>query len=204
IRRRLQRRMVLHKLTSIEQYLKYLEHTRDEVLALYSDILIHVTRFFREPESFDALREVVFPKITGQRSIEDPIRIWIPGCATGEEAYSVAMALVEFTEEQITTLPIQIFATDVSEAAVEFARAGTYPDSITGDVSPERLRRFFSRVDGSYRISKTIRDMCVFARQDLTRDPPFSRLDLIVCRNVLIYLGMTLQKKLMNVFHYAL
>jgi two-component system CheB/CheR fusion protein len=205
IRRRLQRRMVLHRITSIDHYVRYLQKNPDEVNALYRDLLIHVTRFFREPESFKALAETVFPAILAARQgNEDPVRIWVPGCATGEEPYSIAIALLEALGENAGATPIQIFATDVSEIAIEHARTGTYPDSISADVSAERLRRFFVRVDGSYRISKAVRDVCVFARQDLTRDPPFSRLDLIVCRNVLIYLAVTLQKRLMAVFHYAL
>jgi two-component system CheB/CheR fusion protein len=210
IRRRLQRRMILHKITSVDHYIKFLQQQPDEIRALYSDILIHVTRFFREPESFTALAEVVYPAILSQRlgrsnnDHEDPIRIWVPGCATGEEPYSIAIALLEFLGEDGANIPVQVFATDISDAAIDFARAGVYPDNITEDVSPERLRRFFTRSDGGYRISKTVRDLCVFARQDITRDPPFSKLNLIVCRNVLIYLGPILQKRIMTVFHYAL
>ncbi len=204
IKRRLQRRMLLQRVESLEQYIHYLERNANEVHALYQDILIHVTGFFREPESFTALTDVVFPKIVENRRGESPIRIWVPGCATGEEAYSVAITLLEFLGDRANSVPIQIFATDVSEQTVEQARTGIYPPSIEGDVSAARLRRFFTKLDGSYRINKLVRDLCIFARQDLTRDPPFSRVDLIVCRNVLIYLGPSLQKKLMNVFHYAL
>ena len=204
IKRRLQRRMVLHKITALDQYINFLQQNPEEVQNLYADILIHVTRFFREPESFKTLADVVFPSILHHRHGDEPVRVWVPGCATGEEAYSVAIALLEHLGDEAPGTPIQVFATDVSDAAVEQARAGLYPDSISEDVSPERLRRFFTRSDGSYRISKTVRDLCIFARQDLTRDPPFSRLDLIMCRNVLIYLGTVLQKRLMGVFHYAL
>jgi two-component system, chemotaxis family, CheB/CheR fusion protein len=204
IRRRLQRRMVLHKLRNLKEYQNFLKAHPDEVAELYKDLLIHVTRFFREPDSFNSLREIVFPAIFGMRRGEIPARIWIPGCSTGEEPYSIAIAIMEYLGQNINSTPVQIFGTDVSDMAVEQARAGLYPESIVADVSPERLRRFFQKVDGHYRISKLIRDMCIFARQDLTRDPPFSRMDLIVCRNVLIYLDLPLQKKLMNVFHYAL
>jgi two-component system CheB/CheR fusion protein len=204
IRRRLQRRMVLHKTIRLDEYLRLLEKNPDEIKNLYRDILIHVTRFFREPASFEALKKTVFPRIVEEASGKRPLRIWVPGCATGEEPYSIAIALLEFLGEEANTVPVQVFATDVSEEAVERARAGTYPEMIAADVSPERLRRFFSRLDGHYRISKLVRDSCIFARQDLTRDPPFSKLDLVVCRNVLIYLGPRLQRKLMNVFHYAL
>ncbi len=146
----------------------------------------------------------VFPAIVSERRNDTPIRIWIPGCSTGEEAYSVAIALLEFLGDNAPSRPVQIFATDVSELAIDRARAGLYSDNIAADVSAERLRRFFNKVDGSFRVTKRVRDLCIFARQDLTRDPPFSKLDLIVCRNVLIYLGPVPQRKLMTVFHYAL
>lgn len=204
IRRRLQRRMVLHKLIAVDEYINLLQRSNSEIHALYHDLLIHVTRFFRDPETFQALADEVFPKIVESRASGQPIRVWVPGCSTGEEAYSVAIALLEFLGDGSNRVPAQIFATDVSGAAVEHARAGVYPDSIATDVSAERLRRFFSKTDGNYRVAKAVRDMCVFARQDLTRDPPFSKLDLILCRNVLIYLGPMLQRKLMSVFHYAL
>jgi len=204
IRRRLQRRMVLHKISGVEQYLKLLRRDPGEVRALHQDLLILVTRFFRDPESFNTLTSKVFARIVPDRGREQPLRIWVPGCSTGEEAYSVAIALLEFLGNEAQGVLVQIFATDVSETAVEQARLGSYPESIAADVSPERLRRFFAKTGANYRISKTARDMCVFARQDLTRDPPFSKLDLILCRNVLIYLSPTLQRRLMSIFHYAL
>ncbi len=204
IERRMQRRMVLHRFVRIEQYLRYLHENPGEAQALYRDILIHVTRFFREPDSYESLKTEVFPKILEQRRNDDPIRVWIPGCSTGEESYSVGIALLEYLADRANGTTVQIFATDLSESAVEHARAGIYPESISADVSAGRLRRFFTKLDGNYRVSKVVRDLCVFARQDLTRDPPFSKLDLIVCRNVLIYMGLELQKRLMSVFHYAL
>jgi two-component system CheB/CheR fusion protein len=204
IRRRLHRRMVLLKMTDVGQYLRHLQSDSTEALQLSQDILIHVTRFFRDPDSFQALTTEVFPDITVNRASDTPIRIWMPGCSTGEEAYSVAISLLEHLGEEASSIPIQIFATDVSEAAIDHARVGVYPQTIAADVSPERLRRFFSKSDGNYRITKVVRDLCVFARQDLSRDPPFSKLDLVVCRNVLIYLAPALQKKLLNVFHYSL
>jgi two-component system CheB/CheR fusion protein len=204
IRRRIQRRMMLHKIGALDHYLHYLEETPGEVENLYQDILIHVTRFFREPESFEALKSSVYPKIIAQRRRDAPIRIWVPGCSTGEEPYSVAMTLIEYLSDYALNTPIQIFATDLSEAAIERARAAVYPGSIAADVSGERLRRFFVHNGATYQVNKSVRDLCVFARQDLTRDPPFSKLDLIVCRNVLIYLGAVLQKKLITVFHYSL
>ena len=204
ILRRLQRRLALQKLTGLTQYVKLLEDSPEELQRLYQDVLIHVTRFFREPESFEALTETVFPQILKNRREDAPIRLWVCGCATGEEAYSVAIALLEFLGERARSIPIQIFATDVSEAAIDHARNGVYPEGSVADLSPERLDRFFTRIDGSYHVSKVVRDLCVFARQDLTRDPPFSKLDLILCRNVLIYMTTPLQRKLMAVFHYAL
>jgi two-component system CheB/CheR fusion protein len=204
IRRRLLRRMALHRISNIDQYMKLLRADQVELRGLFQDLLIHVTRFFREPESFAALEAEVFPKLVAGRDPDLPIRAWVCGCATGEEAYSLAIELVEFLQRQPDSFRVQIFATDVSEAAIEHARAGVYPASITGDVSADRLRRFFTRSDGHYRVSKQIRDMCVFARQDLTKDPPFSRLDLVMCRNVLIYMDAVLQRRLIGLFHYAL
>ncbi|HUE39030.1 MAG TPA: chemotaxis protein CheB, partial [Candidatus Binatia bacterium] len=206
--RRLRRRMALQRSPDVEQYLRRLQEDADEARKLAQDILIHVTRFFRDPESFTALAEEVFPEILarggGESRVDDPIRIWVPGCSTGEEAYSVAITLLECLGEKATGTPIQIFASDISETAIAVARAGVYPLTIAADVSPERLRRFFAKTDGGYRINKAVRDLCIFARQDLTRDAPFSRLDLIVCRNVLIYLGAAPQRKLLSVFDYAL
>jgi two-component system CheB/CheR fusion protein len=204
IRRRMQRRMVLHKISSIEQYVRFLQQSPNEVRSLYQDILIHVTRFFRDAETFQTLTSRVFPKIMDARKQDQPIRVWVPGCSTGEEAYSLSISLLEFLGDRAGDIQVQIFATDVSENAIEQARAGLYPQSIEADVSPEQIRQYFNKMDGRYRVAKRARDLCVFARQDLTRDPPFSKLDLIVCRNVLIYLNASLQKKLMGVFHYAL
>lgn len=204
IKRRLQRRMALQRMTSVAEYISMIERTPAEIKSLYKDLLIHVTRFFREPECFEALSHVVFPHIFEEAADKRPIRVWVPGCATGEEPYSIAISLLEFAGERATTTPIQVFATDVSEDAIERARAGLYPEAIASDVSAERLRRFFTRVDGQWRVSTLVRDSCIFARQDLTRDPPFSKLDLVVCRNVLIYLGVPLQRKLTGMFHYAL
>jgi two-component system CheB/CheR fusion protein len=204
IKRRLQRRMLVQRIDSLDGYINFLKQNPLEVTRLYQNVLIHVTRFFREPESFDALKQDIFPQILQTRNADQPIRIWIPGCSTGEEAYSVAIGLLEFLEERSLSLPIQIFATDLSDAAVQHARTGLYPMTISEDVSAERLRKYFTVSDGHYRVAKSIRDMCIFARQDLTRDPPFSRLDLVICRNVLIYLGPVLQKKVISIFHYAL
>jgi len=204
LRRRLLRRMALHRTTEIGTYIRHLRNDPQEIKSLYQDLLIHVTRFFREPESFVSLANHALPDMLGAHGVHDPVRLWVPGCATGEEVYSLGIAMVEFLGDQFSERRIQIFATDVSESAIEQARAGTYPLSIAADISPERLKRFFSRSDAGYKINQLLRDMCVFARHDLTRDPPFSRMDLIVCRNVLIYLDEAAQKRLISMFHYAL
>jgi len=204
IKRRIARRMVLHKLESLKQYLQFLHENRAEPAALCEDILIHVTGFFREPESFQALAERFLPKIVENKPAGESIRVWVPGCSTGEEAYSIGMILLECLGDRVGSMPIQIFGTDISEVSIEKARAGVYSESSLTEVSPERLRRFFVKVAGGFQIAKSLREMCVFARQDLAQDPPFSRMDLISCRNVLIYMGPVLQKKVMGIFHYAL
>ena len=204
LRRRLARRMALQKIDGPADYLALIETDPAEATALYQDFLIRVTGFFRDPESFEGLAQRVFPSLCEGRSPKEPIRIWVPGCATGEETYSIAMALVEYLGERLSPESIQIFGTDVSEAAIEKARAGTYLDTIAQEVSAERLARFFVKADDHYRIAKSIRDLCIFARQDVIRDPPFSRLDLVSCRNLLIYLDATVQRRVMQVFHYSL
>ena len=165
---------------------------------------VTVTAFFREPAVFEDLKKKVFPALVETRGREDPIRIWVPGCATGEEAYSIAICLMEFLDEAEVSLPFEIFATDISETAIEKARAGTYTEAALAHVSPKRLARFFTRSEHGYRVAKIIRDVCVFARHDVTQDPPFSKLDLISCCNVLIYLGAVLQRKVLSILHYAL
>lgn len=204
IKRRIKRRMMLHKAESLKDYIKRLQENRVEVDALYQDILIHVTGFFRDPEVFEALKTLVFPNLLKNRTPEAPIRIWVPGCSTGEEVWSIAISLMEFLGDAGSGKEIQIFATDISETALEKARAGVYLENITTEVSPERLRRFFVKAGRGYQIHKSIREMCIFARQDIVKDPPFSRLDLISCRNLLIYLGSELQKRMLPIFHYAL
>jgi two-component system, chemotaxis family, CheB/CheR fusion protein len=204
IRRRIQRRMVVHKIESIEDYVKYLQQNPAEVKALYQDMLINVTSFFRNPTVFDNLKTIVYPSILKNRPRDATIRVWAPGCASGEETYSLAITLLEFLGDKASEIPIQLFGTDVNEASIIKARTGMYPENIQGDVSPERLRRYFSKTETGYRVSKTIRDMCIFAQHNVLYDPPFSQLDLICCRNVLIYLEPVLQKKIVSLFHYAL
>ncbi len=204
IRRRMVRRMGLLGLQKLEDYVNYLQEHPSEIGKLYNDLLINVTSFFRDPESFKSLQKLVFPIICQNKSQSLPIRIWVAGCATGEEVYSIAICLLEFLDDYPIKTAIQIFATDISEQAIETARAGVYHQNLMTDISPERLRRFFTPADGGYQISKLVRELCIFARQNLTSDPPFSRLDLISCRNMLIYLEPVLQKKVMPIFHYAL
>src|SRR5438128_12267321 len=204
VKRRIIRRMALHQIGTLKDYVQLLRHHPAEVEALHEDLLIKVTCFFRDPAAFEALNAEVFPGILKHRSPEEPIRVWVPGCSTGEETYSQAISLLEFLGHRSADIPIQLFGTDLSQESIGKARAGIYPDSIVADVSPERLRRFFAKVEVGYRINKTIRDMCVFARQNLLQDPPFSRIDIISCRNVLIYFGPVLQKRVMPIFHYAL
>jgi len=204
LRRRVARRMLLQKTDSLKKYLKLLATVRDERLALNEDLLINVTTFFREPESFEYLAQTVFPDLLKNKAPDDPIRIWIPGCSTGEEAYSIGMVLFEAMGDPPSHHSIQIFATDLSEKSIDRARLGKYGEGISVHVSPERLRTFFVPISGGYRVNKSIRDVCIFAKHDLSRDPPFSRLDLISCRNLLIYMGHPLQTRIMETFHYSL
>jgi two-component system, chemotaxis family, CheB/CheR fusion protein len=204
IRRRIQRRMLLHRIERMDQYVQFLQQHAEEAESLYQDLLINVTSFFRDPDSFRALRKKMFPRLLKNRGPDQSLRVWVPGCSTGEEAYSIAISLLESIGDKRAEVPVQIFATDISGASIEKARAGIYPKSIEQEVSAERLRRFFLKSDHGYQIKKTVREMCVFARQNAVKDPPFSKLDLISCRNVMIYLGPVLQKKLLPIFHYAL
>ena len=202
--RRITRRMMLRGIGSLAEYTKLIDDDPAELAALHQDLLIRVTEFFRHPKSFDALRQHVFPALSQRGSARLPIRIWVPGCATGEEVYSLAIELVEYLGEGFSPETVQIFGTDVNEGSLEKARAGLYPANVLHGIAAERLRRFFVNYDHQFRIAKEIRDLCIFARQDVTRDPPFSRLDLISCRNLLIYLDEIAQRRLMQVFHFAL
>ena len=204
VRRRIQRRMIVHRLNDVDEYFTFLKRNPEEVDALFREMLIHVTSFFREPEVFDVLQSAVLPRLLEKRGQNDPIRLWLPGCSTGEEAYSLAIVVTEFFDNHPESPGIQIFATDVSDRVLEIARKGVFDSSIEASISKERLRRFFSKNERAYQINKQIRDLCVFARQNVLRDPPFSRLDLISCRNVLIYFETAAQKKLIPFFHYAL
>lgn len=204
IHRRIFRRMLLRKIATAREYLELLRHDGAELSALHEDLLIHVTSFFREPETFDVLKNRMLPKLLEGKAEGEPLRVWVPGCSTGEEAYSIAMVLSEYLAGRQPKIPVQIFATDVSDRSIEHARTGIYAGSTLVGVSPGRLQQFFAKSNGSYRMVQSIRDMCTFARQDLIQDPPFSRIDLISCRNVLIYLEPILQKRVVAAFHYAL
>lgn len=212
LRRRIERRMVLHKLEKLKDYVRYVRNTSGEVEELYQDILIHVTGFFRDPEAFEALRKHVLPALFRDNAKGGTVRVWVPGCSTGEEVYSLAMAMLEYLWLETTktakpglgATPFQIFATDISDGSLDRARAGLYSEGLVAGVSPERLRRFFIRIDGGYQIVKPVREMCIFAKQNVAKDPPFSNLDLVSCRNLLIYLGPVLQKRVIPTLHYAL
>jgi two-component system, chemotaxis family, CheB/CheR fusion protein len=205
IARRIQRRMALQKIEKLKDYGAFLHREPQEAAALYHDLLINVTSFFRNPEAFEALQHLVYPAILQARtSTSAPIRIWVPGCSSGEETYSHAISLVEYLGEDRADIPIQVFGTDLSESAIQRARAAVYKENIEADVTPVRLRRFFHKTDGGYQIRKRIRDLCIFSTQNVFNDPPFSRMDLLSCRNVMIYLSQSLQRRVIPIFHYAL
>jgi len=204
IRRRIERRMALHKLSRVGDYHRYLQENPPEVQALFRDLLIGVTSFFRDPEAFKILSDQVIPEIMAGKETGGAIRVWVPGCTSGEEAISLAILLAEARERLGKAVNIQVFATDIDSEAIARARQAEYPESIAADVSPERLKLFFTQKDHVYKLKQEIRDMLVFAVQNLISDPPFSKLDLISCRNLLIYMGAELQKKIIPVFHFML
>lgn len=206
ITRRLERRMAVRQMDGLEAYVKLLQKDPAEVEALFRDLLIGVTRFFRDPEAFSALETQALPLLMAERDGDSVVRAWVPACSTGEEAYSLAILIQERMNEDGQSLRVQIFATDIDANAIAQARTGIYPASVAADISPERLARFFTpeSESGGFRVHKTIRDMVIFSEQDLIKDPPFSRLDLISCRNLLIYLGGELQKTVLPILHYSL
>jgi two-component system CheB/CheR fusion protein len=206
VRRRIERRMNVHQINNINQYVRYLQENSNEIDLLFKELLIGVTNFFREPDAFAVLKENVIPLLLKTKKGRDPIRIWVVGCSTGEEAYSIAIVLRECLDDLKPkgNFKIQIYATDIDKNAIDLARQGTYPANIAADVSAERLGRFFTKEDDHYRIRKEIRDLIIFAPQNILTDPPFTRLDLLSCRNLLIYLNAETQKKLLPLFHYSL
>lgn len=204
IRRRIARRMLLLRIDHLSQYLRFLQTRNDELRALQEDALINVTRFFRDPPFWDSLRINVLPLLLQDRAPERPIRIWCAGCSSGEEAYSLAITVLEYLSQHGMDTPVQIFGTDASDESIEKARIAVYADTITSEVTAERLRRYFVKVDRGYQVSKRVRDTCIFARQNLANDPPFSHIDILSCRNVMIYFNQALQRQVMITFHYAL
>jgi two-component system CheB/CheR fusion protein len=204
IYRRVVRRMVLNKLERLRDYYTMIRTSPKEVEALYDDFLINVTNFFRDPDFYASLTKEIFPAIIKKMQVEESIRIWVAGCATGEEAYSVAITLIEFLEKKKIIVPVQIFASDLDANAIEKARLGIYPISALQGVSPYHLKTFFRKIDSQYQVVKPVREMCIFSQHNLLKDPPFSRLSLVSCQNVLIYLEPTPQKKILQTFHYAL
>ena len=206
ILRRIERRMNVHHIGNTEKYVRFLQDNPQEVELLFKELLIGVTSFFRDPEAFELLKKTIVPDILKNREKEHTVRVWVPGCSTGEEAYSIAIIFSECLSKLRLKgdFKVQIFATDIDKEAIDKARQGLYPANIAADLSPERLEHFFSKEDNKYQINKDIREMVVFAPHNVTMDPPFTRLDLISCRNLLIYLAAELQKKLIALFHYSL
>jgi two-component system CheB/CheR fusion protein len=205
LKRRIERRMVLQQIDSEAEYLVYLHDHQAEVEALYQDMLIGVTSFFRDPSTFQTLGREILPRLVATKAAGSPIRVWVLGCSTGEEVYSLAICLLEFlAEDSLTVPPIQLFGTDLNPKAIESARAGLYAPDALGALSPARLDHFFLCVNGCYQIRKAVRELCVFAQHNLLKDPPFSLLDLLSCQNVLIYLEPVAQRKVIQTFHYAL
>jgi two-component system CheB/CheR fusion protein len=204
IHRRAMRRMMILKQDSLGEYANHLKEHPDEGSKLFEDVLIPVTSFFRDFEAFEALKAQVYPAIVKDKGNNGTIRMWAPGCSTGEETYSLAMTLLEFLGDKAPSFQVQIFGTDLNEKGIQKARVGIYRESISEEISPERMARFFVRVDEGYRVNKAVRDMCVFARQNLANDPPFSQMNLVACRNLLIYIQPVLQKKIIPILHYAL
>jgi two-component system CheB/CheR fusion protein len=207
ITRRVERRMAVHQMDRLDRYLRYLQHTPAEVESLFRDLLIGVTNFFRDPEAFKTLEDAAIPRLFASKPPGAVLRVWVPGCSTGEEAYSIGILLQERMELLKLAFKAQVFATDVDSRAIDQARHGTYPASIAADITPERLTRFFEPElsdGGGYRIKKAIRDLLVFSQHDVIKDPPLSKMDLISCRNLMIYMNAALQKKLIPLFHYAL
>jgi two-component system CheB/CheR fusion protein len=204
IGRRIERRMSMHGIDSLDVYARYLKENPAEISMLFKELLINVTSFFRDPEAFDTLKSEVLPKLFADKPEDYVLRVWVAGCATGEEAYSIAILLAEYMEEIHHEYKVLLFSTDLNDDAITIARAGLYPPNIAQDMNSERLRRFFVKEDAGYRVKKHIREMLVFAIQNVIKDPPFTRLDLLSCRNLMIYLEPEVQSRLIPVFHYAL
>ena len=204
ITRRIERRMAQHDIENSEDYVRYLKENSDEVHLLFKELLINVTSFFRDAEAFTVLQKDILPELCKDKPDDYVFRVWVAGCATGEEAYSIAILLREWMDENHREFKVQIYSTDLDDDAIAIARAGLYPPNIATDIEPERLRRFFSKEDAGFRVKKNIREMVVFAVQNVIKDPPFTKLDLLTCRNLMIYLEPELQNRLIPAFHYSL
>jgi len=204
IGRRIERRMSMRDIGDKEVYARYLKGHPAEAQALFKELLINVTNFFRDPEAYDTLKRDILPQLLADKPEDYVFRVWVAGCATGEEAYSIAILLREFMDETHREFKILLYATDLDDDAIAVARAGAYPPNIAQDVHPERLRRFFTKDDAGYRVKKNIREMVVFAIQNVIKDTPFTKLDLLSCRNLMIYLEPEIQNRLIPAFHYAL
>jgi two-component system CheB/CheR fusion protein len=202
--RRIERRMHVHQIDNIMDYVRYLQTSNREISTLFMELLIGVTNFFRDPKAFEILKSIYLPELLQNKPDDSVIRVWVPGCSSGEEAYSVAIILQECMADLGRHLNVQIFGTDLDETSIAVARAGRFPQSISADVNPERLQRFFHKEESHYQIKKSIREMVIFAPQNITKDPPFTNLDLLCCRNLLIYFSAKLQKQLLPIFYYSL
>ncbi|MFC1509083.1 chemotaxis protein CheB [Candidatus Omnitrophota bacterium] len=202
--RRIEKRLAVHMIDSMSSYVDYLQKNKNELDTLFKELLIGVTNFFRDPEAFEVIEKKILPELLENKLPSQSLRLWVPGCSTGEEAYSLAILLHELCEKTKVHCDVQIFATDIDNDAIETARKGIFPDGIAADIAPERLKRYFIKEKTVYYIKKNIREMIVFAAQDIIKDPPFSKLDFISCRNLLIYLDADMQKKLLPLFHYTL
>lgn len=202
--RRIEKRMHVQQIDQVDDYVRYLQESELEISILFKELLIGVTNFFRDPESFELLKEKYLPELLKNKPDDYQVRIWVPGCSSGEEAYTIAIIVRECMESMGIHFLVQIFGTDLDENAINIARAGRYPESIAADLTPERLNKFFIRNNGCFQVKKTLREMVVFAPQNIVKDPPFTRLDLLSCRNLLIYFGAQLQNKIFPIFHYSL
>ncbi len=202
--RRIERRMRVTRINSLSDYLEYITEHPPEIKELFKDLLISVTNFFRDREAFDNLQETIIPRLFEDKDSKDSVRVWVPGCATGEEAYSLAILLHEHAETLSSSPQIQIFATDIDQEALDIARQGCYPETIAADITTKRLYKYFTKEGSEYHVKQNISKMILFATHNLLKDPPFSKLDLISCRNLLIYLNRDLQSEVFNLFHYAL
>lgn len=202
--RRIERRMHVHQIDNLNDYIRYLQQFDHEASILFKELLIGVTSFFRDPDAFEILKNKYLPELIRNKSDKASIRVWVPGCSSGEEPYSIAITLWEAIEAAGRHLSVQIFGTDIDKEAIETARAGLFAESISADVNPDRLKKFFTKEKNHYQIKKTIREMIIFAPQNVIKDPPFTKLDLLCCRNLLIYFSQELQKKILPLFHYSL